>query len=616
MALRLGRASLLLATLAAFPLLRAGRAEDPKPAKEFKFDPKEWKTNDHYPPLGDPRAKRDCKEPFVLRWRTFPPTLRTDGPNSRVLETDTIQGLLYETLIQIHPNTEEVIPCLATHWRNEIDEAKGTQTFWFRLDPRARFSDGSEVTAEDVHASWWHRTQEDREDPQRVMIYKRFEEPEILDKYTVRVTTKELDWKLFIEFGQIRVYPKKYIKIPGKQYLEEYNWKFMIGSGPYIMKPEDLKKGESLTLTRRDDYWAENEPWAKNTYNFNKIKSVVVPDDEIYYQTFKKGELDHFLVTVAQKWVEEYPKEEIVRKGWVKRRKVFNRAPHGFMGLAFNMREKPFDDKRVRLAFCYLFNRERLMEKLFFNQYEMINSFMPGRDWGNEDENAPIVYDPDEAAKLLAEAGYKTRDKDGFLVNAKGERLEVTFELGIPAFKRVFLVVKEDFEKGGIKFDIKEIDASTLLKKVSERQFKVHMQSLTGSLFPDLQDLFDSELADKNNNWNITGFKSPRFDELCKKYNRTFDLAEQKKIMREIDKLVYDEHCFALGWYARYNRILYWDRYGHPDSYLTKTVQDPEADMMSFWWYDSDRIAALDQARKDGKTLEQGEVDSHFWDKK
>jgi microcin C transport system substrate-binding protein len=605
------------------PLLGLARAQDgdkpyaPTFPADLPFDAKEWLTNDKYKPLGDPRAKRDSKEPFVIRWETFPPTLRTEGPNSGLVSTSTIHSLMYESLIQIDPETSEFLPCLASHWKVETDEAKGHQTFSFHIDPRARWADGSEVTADDVAASFWHRTQEDRDDPSTVMTFSEgYEQPEILDKHTIRVRTKELNWRLFLYFGGMSIYPAKQIRIPGAKYLEDYNWKFQMGSGPYFMKPEDLKKGESLTLTRRSDWWAENEPWGKNTNNFAQIKAIIVRDEELWYQMFKKGELDHYVVSRAQKWVQEYPKEEIVQKGWVKRRKVFNQAPRGFSGLEFNMREKPFDDKNVRLAFCYLFNRERLMDKLFFNEYEFLDSYFPGRDWGNGDDNDPITYDPDKAAELLAAAGYKTRDKDGFLVGPDGKRFEITLELGSPTLERIFLVVKEDYEKAGIKLELKVIDGSTLMKKVSEREFKINYQAWGGLLFPNPETSWRSTLADEKNNNNHCGFKNARVDELCKKYNVVFDRAEQKKIIREIDKLIYDEHPYALGWYARYHRVLYWDKFGHPDSYFTKTSIDPEADMMTLWWFDTDRVKALEEARAKGTTLEQGEVDVKPWDKK
>lgn len=609
---RLGALALVLVVPLGF--LAAAHGDD---KKEAPFDPKGWSTNTSYKPFGDPKAKRDVKDPFVLRWETFPPTLRCEGPNSNLLSMQTIQTLIYETLIQLDPETDEFIPMLADHWKIENDEKANSQTFWFHLNERAKFADGSPVTAEDVAATFWHRTQEDRDDPSSVMTFNEgFHAPEVVDSHTIKVKTKELNWRLFIYFGGMYVYPAKEIKIPGKKYLEDYNWKFITGSGPYVMKDEDLKKGESLMVTRRHDWWAESENWAKNTNNFEKVKAVILRDEELYYQTFKKGDLDHFVVTRAQKWVQEYPKEDVIQKGWVKRRKVFNKAPRGFMGLAFNMRQKPFDDKRVRLAFSYLFNREELMEKLFFDEYEFLNSYEPGRDWGNEEENELITYDPEKAAQLLAEVGYKTRDKDGFLVDKDGKRLTVMLELGSPAYERIFLVVQKFYKAAGVDLQLSTIDGSTLMKKVSERQFSLTFQSWGGLLFPNPETSWRSSLADQNDNNNITGFKNARVDELCKKYNLVTDRAEQKKITREIDKIVYDEHPYALGWFARYERVLYWDKFGHPPEYFTKTGLDPESDMINRWWWDQDRIAALEDAKKNGKTLEQGEVDVKPWDKK
>jgi microcin C transport system substrate-binding protein len=613
------RASCLL--LAAVPLVGLLRLQTAQGDEDGKFDPTGWETKADYPAIGDARAKRDCKDPFIVLWSSFPPTLRAEGPNSNIVSTRNLHSLIYESLTQVHPETEEVIPCLATHWKRELDKAKGTQTFWFHINPKARFSDGSEVTAEDVRASWWHVTQEDRNDPNYLMTYKRIEEPEVIDKHTVKMKTKELNWQLFLDAGGMRIYPAKEIKIPGAQYLKDYDWKFVTGSGPYIMKPEDLNKGESITLTRRNDWWAENEPWAKNTNNFAQVKASIVRDEDMEYQTFKKGEVNHYIVRRATKWVEEIPKEDIVKKGWAKRRKIFHKGPCPWNGLAMNMREKPFDDKRVRLAVCYLFDREELMKSIFLKQYLYSNSYQPGRDWGNEDENEIITYDPAKAAKLLAEAGYKERGADGILIGPDGKRFELTLEYQqSPSLDRIFLVVQSGLKKGGIDLQLNYVDQSTIFKKIGKYQFKITFQSWGGGWLPNWESMWKSELADQEDNNNICGLKDPKIDALCDKFNQTFDLAEQKRLSREIDQLVYEHHPYALGWFAPYERILYWDKFGHPDSYVTKIVEDPERDMMMLWWYDTDRMKALATARAAGETLGAGDVEADVdvkpWDKK
>jgi microcin C transport system substrate-binding protein len=571
---------------------------------DIPFDPKEWTTNSNYEPVADPNAKHDMQDrPFTVPWEEFPPTLRYQGPNSNLTVNNTLHGLIYEVLVGVHPETEDFIPGLATHWKIEEDPATGIQTLWFRIDERARWADGTPVTAGDVHATWWHRTQEDRSDAMSLMTFKEnFEEPVILDRLTIRVKTKERNWRLFRYFASgMLIYPAKECRIPGAKFLEDYNWKYMVGSGPYhLASPNDVKKGESLTLTRREDWWGWQDPFNKGAFNFKKVRFLVVREPELIWQKFKAGELDWYPVSRASRWADEVPKEPAVQKGWVQARRVFNQAPNGFAGFAFNTRKPPFDDRRVRLAFAHLFNRKKLIEKIMFNQYQEIHSTHPGSDWGAEDEIPNVEFDPDQAAQLLAEAGYTKRDQDGYLIGKDGKRFEIDFEFASPAFERHWLVAKEDFEAGGIKFNLKLVDGNTLIKKVTDREFTLHFQSWGGLVIPNPETSWRSDLADKPANNNITGFKNKRVDELCEEYNRVSDRKRQKEIVREIDKLVCAEIPYAFGWYAGYLRVLYWNRFGQPAKYFSRISDDSSEAMIAFWWWDAEKDAALTKAMKDG----------------
>jgi microcin C transport system substrate-binding protein len=387
----------------------------------------------------------------------------------------------------------------------------------------------------------------------------------------------------------------------------------MPGSGPYILQEGDLKKGESLTLTRRDDWWAENEPWARNTFNFKKINFAVVRDQELEYEKFKAGELDFYRATRAQRWVQDLPREKVIQKGWVKRRKIYNQSPQGISGFVMNMRKPPFDDRRVRLAFAHLFNRERLMEKLFFNQYTFIDSYYPGRDWGSGDTNPKIRFDPDRAEELLWEAGYKTRNDAGYLVDASGKQFEITLEYGSQSWERIWLIVKEDYEEAGIKFNLKLIDPSTLIKKIGERQFNVVFWSFTGLLFPNPETSWRSDLADKPHNNNLPGFKDAKVDSLLEVYDVTLDRPTQKKIIREIDSIIFQEHPYALAWTSDYVRVLFWDRFGHPETYVSRTGDQPEEEIIHTWWFDPEREAVLNAAMTADQAIPQGEVIVKPW---
>lgn len=582
---------------------------------DLPFDASEWRTNTEYTPIGDPRAVRVKGKAFKIPWTAYPTTLRTHGPNSNSVQTRGMAALIYESMLQIHPETEEFIPCLASHWKVE-DHPDGTQTLTFRLDERARWANGDPVEADDVYYSWWHRVQEDRKDPMTRMTYAEdFEEPEVLDRLTIRVKTTEANWRLLLYFGGMAIYPAPYIKIPGEQYLDLYNWRYPMGTGPYEVDYAKMKKGQSFELRRRDDWWAENERWGKGTYNFDRIKYVTLRDRELTYLTFKNGDedLDWFPVSRASRWVEELPKEQDIANGWIQKRKIYNEHPVGYSGLCFNMREKPFDDIRVRQAVAHLFNREELMEKLFFNEYDYTNSIFPGRDWGSGKDRPRVYFDPTRAAELLAEAGYEKRNDEGILVGPDGQPLEVTLEYGTQAWERIWLRVQESFQAGGVKFNLKLLDPTTLGKKISERQFKIHYQPWGAILFPNPETSWRSDLADQDYNNNIPGFKNDRVDHLCEIYNVAKTWKERKDITREIDTIVCSQYPYAFAWHSNFFRLLYWDKFGHPDTYVTRIGDQIDEQMVLLWWYDKAKIARLEKARKDKTPIPQGEVIVKPW---
>jgi microcin C transport system substrate-binding protein len=193
--------------------------------------------------------------------------------------------------------------------------------------------------------------------------------------------------------------------------------------------------------------------------------------------------------------------------------------------------------------------------------------------------------------------------------------LSITLVYGAPSWQRIWLVVKEDYEKAGIELKLKEIDYATLLKNIGERNFSIHFQSWGALLFPNPRTSWQSDLADKTHNNNIPGFKNAEVDKLLELYDVTFDRQKQKEITRKIDELVFQEHPYALGWYANYQRVLFWDRFGHPEKWWSRIGDDPDEQILAYWWFDPAKIERLENARKNGEKLPQGQVEHRPWAK-
>ena len=387
-----------------FPDADAG-ADPDVPAEEGGrgFTGEGWETNEDHDFVGDPRAvKGGTLREYIL---DFPGTLRTEGPESNTALNALIQSMVYEGLLTMHPTTLEYMPALATHWQISEDRL----TYRFRINPNARWSDGAPVVAADVVATWRLMMDKGLQAPMSTLVWSKFEEPVAESKYIVRATSTRLNWRNFLYFSQaLPIFPGHVLKdLDGETYLREYNFKLLPGTGPYIVEESDIEKGQSVTIRRRTDYWAENQRRSVGVNNFDEVREIVVRDQNLAFEMFKRGDLDYFFVSRARVWVEEFDFDNVER-GLVQKRKVFNQNPNGIAGLAFNTRKAPFDDVRLREALALAMNREQMIEKLFYNEYLPQNSYYAGGIYENHD-NPANPYDPRASIELLAEAGWRER---------------------------------------------------------------------------------------------------------------------------------------------------------------------------------------------------------------
>lgn len=568
----------------------------------------QWQTNDAYKGSGSREAKKGGTLRYVSP--SFPPTLRTFGKNANSTTNRMLEGMVYETLLDLDPITFEYAPNLARRWAVADDK----KTFVFEIDERARWADGEPVTASDVLATWRKFTDPDLEDPFTNDYWKKYEPPVAVGDRIVVFRSKELNWRAFMSAAVgFTVYPAHILdKISAKAFLAEYQVKMMPGSGPY--KYDSSRTNEEIILSRRPDWWQGG--FEKNTglYNFDRLHLIFIEDENLVKEKFKKGELDWLMVNVAREWHQVFIPALMpqIANGWVQRRKVYTHQPVGVSGIAFNLRQPPFDDKRVRLAFAHLFNREKMMDKLFFNEYEYLDTFYPNSPYENPG-NPKIRFDPDRAVELLEEAGWlqKNRDADGWLVK-DGRRFEVGLNFTAVSSERYMTIFQEALKDVGIKLNLKQVTWATDIKEVGERNFQISNRAYGGILFPNPESSFHSKFADQPNNNNIWGFKNPRVDEICAAYPAMFDPRDRIRAVREIDGIVADECLYAFGWYAAHTRLLYWNRFGMPPGVLSKTGD--ERTIVALWWCDPEKERALAAARQSGTALPVEPEIVRWWD--
>jgi microcin C transport system substrate-binding protein len=569
-----------------------------------------WETNTDFDLVGDPRAVKGG----VLRdWMlSFPGTLRMAGPEWNTSINYTISGLVYEPLLGLHPTTFDYVPALASHWQIGSDQL----TYRFRLDPNARFSDGRPVTADDVVASWDFHTDKSLQDLFFYTEYNALERPVAESKYIVRMKAKKLGWRNFLIASSMRVFPAHVLKtFDGAGYLRDYNFKLMPGTGPYIVNEADVKKGVSVSLRRRPDYWAANYRANVGMYNFDEMRTTVVRDQNLAFEMFKRGDLDYYYVNISQQWVEELNYDDFQR-GLLLKTKVFNNYPSSTQFLGFNTRRRPWDDVRVRKAFALLVNREQFIQKLFFNEYLPLNSYYPGTIYENPD-NPKNLYNPEEALKLLAEAGWTTRDGQGRLVR-NGQPLQIELLYSDKGSERWLTVYQNDLRRVGITLNLRLVNPETRFKMMMQRQFELVSGAWgAGSVFPNPRPEFHSETADVQNTNNISGFKDKRIDQISEQYDVEFDRTKRAALLKELDGILTNQHHYIMEWYPPGERIAYWNRFGRPQGTFSRVgdyggTLGPGIPQM--WWIDPAKAQRLEQARRDSSIkLEIPPVEDRYW---
>jgi microcin C transport system substrate-binding protein len=596
-----------------FPDADAG-ADPSVPAEQGGkgFTGQGWETNTSFDLIGDPRALKGGA--FRGELNDFPSTIRLEGPEANTYFNFGITLMAYESLLAIHPTTQEYIPSLATHWQISPDK----MTYRYRINPNARFSDGTPVTSEDVVASYDFRMDKTLQSPMTRLNLEKLDRPVAESKYIVRVHAKKLNWRNFLEFStnSMLIFPAHVLKaLTGEKYIKDYNYKLLPGTGPYVINDSDLDKGKTITVRRRNDYWAAKARANVGLNNFDELRFVVVRDENLAFEMFKKGDLDSYPISRARQWVEE-TNFDTVQRGLVQKRKIFNNEPQGFQGMAFNTRRAPFDDIRVRKALTLLMNRKQLIEKIMFNQYVPQNSYESGSPYENPD-NPKNEYNPEEALKLLADAGWNSRDSQGRLVK-NGVPLQIELLYDVKTFEPHLTVYQEDLRKVGINLNLRLITFETQFQLLNQRRFQMALMAWGSSPFPDPETMWHSSLADVDSSNNFTGFKNARLDQLCGEYDRAFEMKDRIRVLREIDGILTNAYQYVLLWDAPYTRVIYWNKFGTPLGYISSTGDYYGGYKMygvfQMWWNDPAKNARLQRALRDPSTkLEVGPAEDRYW---
>ena len=495
-----------------------------------------------------------------------------------------IFGVMFESLLSINPITLEYEPAIAEKW--SISEDKATYTF--HIDPNARWSDGESITAKDV--KWTYDVIMDPENmtgPHKVNM-ERFDPPEVIDEHTIRFTARDAHWKNLLSLGGFSILPEHAY---GDTNFNALVFDFPVVSGPY--RPGRIEEGIRISFERRMDWWQNDRPRHQNKYNFDTVTFRFFAERENAFEAFRQGRIDLFPVYTSRIWINETTGNHFSQNHIVKQR-IYNHEPIGFQGFAMNMRRAPFDDENVRKAMALLLDREKMNQTLMYNQYFLHRSYF--EDLYSPDNPCPhpvIEKDSRKARDLLDDAGWHVNPETGYL-EKDGKRFSFKFLTRQAGSARFLSIYAEDLKDVGIQMTIDQKDWAAWARDMDEFNYDMTWAAWSSGVFKDPESMWSSGEAERHGGSNITGFKDPETDRLIEKQKTVFDVAKRNDIYREMDKILIDNHPYVLLWNIDYTRLLYWNKFGTPDTVLSRYGNENSS--LWYWWADPDAEAALSDA--------------------
>jgi microcin C transport system substrate-binding protein len=545
---------------------------------EQSFPPAGWQPAPS--PLASPQAEPGGK--FSVHLSQFPKSFNYLLDNNQ--GSRQIFQVMFENLMSVNELSLAFEPNLAKTWTISDDKL----TFTVHLDETAKWSDGQPVTAADV--VWTVEAilkPENLTGPHKVGLDE-FKSFKALDERTIEFTAKQVHWRNLVSIATFPILPKHWWE---KQDFNKVNFQFPVVSGPYAIG--ELKEPDYVRMTQRKDYWAKAWPQNQGLRNFDEVEFRFYPDDDMAYDAFKTGAYDFISVYVSHRWVEG-TKIEQVDKNWIVKQRVANHNPVGFQGFAMNLRRDKFKDVRVRKALAMCLNREEFNKTLMFNQYFLHRSYW--EDLWNAQNPCPnplIPFDPDQARKLLDEAGWVPNPSTGIREKG-GVALKIVFLERDPSSSKFLLPYKEILKNVGIELTIQQTDWAGWTREMNEYNYDMTWAAWGASIFNDPEASWHSKWVSTPNGNNITGFANPEVDALIEGMRTEFNTEKRNESIRKIDQILAAEMPYVLLWNRSHHRLLYWNKFGMPDHVLG-AIED-ESNAKLYLWLDPDQEADLEAA--------------------
>ena len=199
----------------------------------------------------------------------------------------------------------------------DVDVGPDKLSATFRLNPKAKFQDGSPVLAADVLHSYTQLVSK-LAAPQYRTIYAEVKGVVVVSERVVRFDFATPNPELPLIVGGMPVFSRNWgragsVAKPFDQIVTD----IPIGSGPYKLPNNNL--GRDITYVRDVNYWAAGLPTRKGLFNFDRITFNIYLDETSRFEGLKAGEYDFMREFISRNWARQYTGRQFASGELVKR---------------------------------------------------------------------------------------------------------------------------------------------------------------------------------------------------------------------------------------------------------------------------------------------------------
>ncbi len=429
------------------------------------------------------------------------PILATDAPSAEI--ADWIFNGLFK-----YDKDGNIIEDLAEayHFENKT-------TLIVTLKQKVLWHDGKELTSQDVLFTYNTIINPKIFSPY-TSNYAKVKSVEILDKYTLKIQYKEAYFKA-LEIWMMGILPYHILKDEENIMTASFN-KRPIGTGPYTLN--ELKLSQDIVLDVNKNYFGKVPKIEKILYKF-------VPDPTTSFYMLKQKELDVGGLTPIQvdRQIGDKFKNEF---------NIYEKQSFGYSYVGLNLKDKKFQDIRVREALSLAIDRQQMIDILYFGHASICTGpFLKGSIAFNENIQ-PTIQNQEKAKELLKKAGYSKENPFSFtVITSTGSSTGVN----------IAQIMQHQLKQIGVEMKIRVMEWQAFLNTVVRpSKFEAVILAWNLSLTPDARSIWHSS-SDKKGGFNFVGYKNSEVDKLIEEAEVTIDKKEFSKIYKKIYKHISDD---------------------------------------------------------------------------